>query len=86
MRESLNSYLSACLVMVGIRALIISCNVPILSLRRPSLGGYETILRLSRKPTHHVIAQNLSLEYELPNMHVYIFASIHIHPYTHATS
>jgi len=47
-----NSYLSACLVMVGIRALTISCKAPILCLRISSLGKYETLLRPSRKPTH----------------------------------
>ena len=52
MREKPNSYLSACLVMVGIRTLTISCNAPILSLRRTSLGRYETRLRPGRKPTH----------------------------------
>ena len=48
----LNSYLSACLVMVGIRTLTISCNASILSLRRSSLDKYETHLRPDRKPTH----------------------------------
>ena len=52
MRETPNSYLSACLVMVGIHALTISRNAPILSLRRSSLGRYETLLRPGRKPTH----------------------------------
>jgi len=43
MRETPNSYLRACLVMIGIRALTIPCNAPILSLRRTSLGRYETL-------------------------------------------
>jgi len=43
MRETPNSYLSACLVMVGIRVLTVPCNAPILSLQRTSLGRYETI-------------------------------------------
>jgi len=52
MRETPNSYLSAYLVMVGIRALTIPCNAPKLSLRsRPSLGRYETFLRLDGQPT-----------------------------------
>jgi hypothetical protein len=56
MRETPNSYLSAYLVMVGIRALTISHNALILSLRRSSLGRYETILRPGRKPIHvHII-------------------------------
>jgi hypothetical protein len=52
MRETPNSYLSACLVMVGIRALTVPCNAPILSLQRTSLGRYETPSRPDRKPTH----------------------------------
>jgi len=52
MRETPNSYLSAYLVMVGIRALTISRNAPVLSLRRSSLGRYETLLRPGRKLTH----------------------------------
>ena len=56
MRETPNSYLSTCLVMVGIHALFVSCNAPILSLQRTSLGRYETPSRPSRKPTHsHLI-------------------------------
>jgi len=51
MRETPNSYLSACLVMVGIRALTVPCNAPTLSLRRSSLGRYETLLRLDNQPT-----------------------------------
>jgi hypothetical protein len=31
------------------------------------------------------MAQNLSLEYKLPKAHIYTFASIHIHLYTHAS-
>ena len=52
MRETPHSYLSVCLIMVGIRTLTVSCNAPILSLRRSSLGRYETLLRPDRKPTH----------------------------------
>ena len=52
MRETPNSYLRACLVMVGIRALTVLCNAPILPLRRTSLGRYETLLRPGRKPIH----------------------------------
>jgi hypothetical protein len=51
MRETPNSYLSACLVMVGIRALIIPYNAPTLSLQRSSLDRYETLLRLNSQPT-----------------------------------
>jgi hypothetical protein len=36
--------------MVGIRALIISCNAPVLSLQRLSLGKYEILLKPGRKP------------------------------------
>jgi hypothetical protein len=62
MRETPNSYLNACLVMVGLRALTVSCNAPILSLRRSSLGRYETLLRLGRKPTHvHIINRTCPL-------------------------
>jgi hypothetical protein len=43
MRETPNLYLSACLVMVGIRVLTVPCNTPILSLRRMSLDRYETL-------------------------------------------
>jgi len=52
MRETPNSYLSVCLVMVEIYALTIPRNAPILSLQRLSLGRFETFLRLGRKPTH----------------------------------
>jgi hypothetical protein len=52
MRETPNSYMSVCLAMVGISALIISRNTPILSLRRPSLGKSEILFRIGRKPTH----------------------------------
>jgi hypothetical protein len=52
MRETPNSYLSVCLVIVVIRALTISRNAFILSLRRSSLGRHETLLRPGRKPTH----------------------------------
>jgi hypothetical protein len=56
MRETPNSYLSACLVMVGIRALTVSYNTHILSLQRPSLGKYEIPSRPDKKPTHsHLI-------------------------------
>jgi hypothetical protein len=51
MRETPNSYLSACLVMVSIRALTVLCNAPTLSLQRLSLGRYETLLRLDSQPT-----------------------------------
>jgi len=34
-----------------------------------------------KKATHHIMAQNLSLEYELPNMHVHTFAFVHIHQF-----
>jgi hypothetical protein len=47
-----NSYMSACLVMVGIHALTISRNASILSIWRLSLGIYETLFRPGRKPTH----------------------------------
>jgi hypothetical protein len=49
--ETPNSYLSAYLVMVGIRALTISYNAPILSLQRLSLGKSETLLKPGT-PTH----------------------------------
>jgi len=52
MHEKPNSYLSAWLVMMGIRTLTISCNAPILSLQRSSLDKYETLLRPDRKLTH----------------------------------
>jgi hypothetical protein len=52
MHETLNSYLSACLVMVDIRALIIPSNAPILSLQRSSLSKSETFIRLDGKPTY----------------------------------
>jgi len=51
MRETPNSYLSACLVMVGIRVLIVPCNAPTPSLQRSSLGRYETLLRLDSQLT-----------------------------------
>jgi len=44
MRETLNSYLSVCSVMVGIHVLIIPRNIPILSLQKPSLERSETLL------------------------------------------
>jgi hypothetical protein len=53
MCETPNLYPSACLVMVGIRALTVPCNASILSLRRTSLGKYETPSRLDRKPTQY---------------------------------
>ena len=52
MRETPNSYLSVCLVMVGIHALTISRNSPILSLQILSIGIYETLLRPDREPIH----------------------------------
>jgi hypothetical protein len=42
--------------MVGICALTVSRNAPILSLQRPSLGRFKTILRLGRRLPHHVMA------------------------------
>jgi hypothetical protein len=51
MRETPSLYLNIYLVMVIIRALIISHNAPILSLQRLSLGKSETLLKLST-PTH----------------------------------
>jgi hypothetical protein len=51
-RETSNSDVSACLVMMNIRVLAISCNAPILSLRGPSLDKSEILLRLGKKPTH----------------------------------
>jgi hypothetical protein len=56
MHETPNSYLSAFLLMVGIHALTISRNTPILSLQRSLLGRYETLLRQGRNSTHvHLI-------------------------------
>jgi hypothetical protein len=52
MHETLNSYMSVCLVMVDIRALTIPRNIPIVSLQRSSLGRSEILLRLGRRPTH----------------------------------
>jgi hypothetical protein len=57
MHETPNSYLSAYLVMVGIRALTISHNAPILSLQRLSLGRSKTLLK-SSTPTHAHLMRN----------------------------
>jgi hypothetical protein len=50
--ETPNSNLSACLVMVGIYALIVPCNTPILSLQGQSLDRSKIFLRPSKKHTH----------------------------------
>ena len=52
MRETPNLYLSVCLVMMDICALIIPRNAPILSLQRSSPGKSKTFIRLGGKPTH----------------------------------
>jgi hypothetical protein len=52
MHETPISYLSDCLIMVGILALIIPPSAPILSLQILLLGRSETFLRSGRKPIH----------------------------------
>jgi hypothetical protein len=51
MREKPNSYLSACLVMVGMRTLTISCNAPTLLYEERHWADMR-LFETGKKPTH----------------------------------
>jgi len=66
MHETPNSYLSVCLVMMGIRVLTFPYTAPILYLQRSSLGRYETLLRPNIKLTHAHLIKLILMLYVLP--------------------